>query len=580
MAQPSTRTVAQTGCVPPDGDTDLTAWKGRVCCFNIGSMVPEVISTAALQNCSLVESVTICDTAAAGSALNIYLPSLAPHSNGFVKAFVNTGAVHSVNLTGASIVPTTLLPSQSISYMWFANSWFTWNVSVTGEGGVTAVLGTLNQITSSGGATPTLAISPTYAGQTSITELGIVSVGTWQGTPVATAFGGTGLSSVTAYAPLFGGTAPTSPLQSGTTGTAGQVLTSNGASAIATFQTLAASSISVVTANGLAGTVATPTTTPAITLTTTVTGMLKGNGTAISAATPGTDYSAGTAALATGILKSTTGTGALSISVASDFPTLNQNTTGTAALATTVTTNANLTGPVTSVGNATSVTSLAITNAMIANSTIDLTAKVTGVLPVSNGGTGISTVGTSVNALLVSGSTATGAFGEIVAGAGGTILTSNGPNVVPSYQTPVAAASVIGYFYQRVTDVSATIAANNGPALFQLAGTSNTVGAFVFVAGSGNIQVVNAGVYMITYAVAGAESNAFALFINGAIQAGTAYGSGAGTQQNNGFAPLALLANDVVSLRTDNCASAITLQLAGTTDVNQICCSIFFLKVG
>jgi hypothetical protein len=48
---------------------------------------------------------------------------------------------------------------------------------------------------------------------------------------------------------------------------------------------------SVVSANGLAGTVANPTTTPAITLSTSVTGILKGNGTAISAATAGTDYS-------------------------------------------------------------------------------------------------------------------------------------------------------------------------------------------------------------------------------------------------------------------------------------------------
>lgn len=49
-------------------------------------------------------------------------------------------------------------------------------------------------------------------------------------------------------------------------------------------------SVSVVSANGFAGTVATATTTPAITLSTTITGILKGNGTAISAATAGTDY--------------------------------------------------------------------------------------------------------------------------------------------------------------------------------------------------------------------------------------------------------------------------------------------------
>lgn len=58
-------------------------------------------------------------------------------------------------------------------------------------------------------------------------------------------------------------------------------------------------SVSVATANGFAGTVATATTTPAITLTTSITGVLKGNGTAISAATAGTDYVAPGGALGT-----------------------------------------------------------------------------------------------------------------------------------------------------------------------------------------------------------------------------------------------------------------------------------------
>lgn len=48
--------------------------------------------------------------------------------------------------------------------------------------------------------------------------------------------------------------------------------------------------VSVVSANGFAGTVANATTTPAITLTTSITGVLKGNGTAISAAVLDTDY--------------------------------------------------------------------------------------------------------------------------------------------------------------------------------------------------------------------------------------------------------------------------------------------------
>ena len=53
-------------------------------------------------------------------------------------------------------------------------------------------------------------------------------------------------------------------------------------------------SASVVSANGFAGTVATATTTPAITLTTSITGLIKGNGTALSAAVSGTDYAPAT----------------------------------------------------------------------------------------------------------------------------------------------------------------------------------------------------------------------------------------------------------------------------------------------
>ena len=69
--------------------------------------------------------------------------------------------------------------------------------------------------------------------------------------------------------------------------------------------------------------------------TTNITGLLKGNGSNVLSATSGTDYSLGTSALGTGIIKSTTGTGALTIAVAGDFPTLNQNTTGSAATLTT-----------------------------------------------------------------------------------------------------------------------------------------------------------------------------------------------------------------------------------------------------
>lgn len=54
--------------------------------------------------------------------------------------------------------------------------------------------------------------------------------------PVSVTNGGTGATSLTAYAPIFGGTTSTGAVQSGTVGTSGQILTSNGAGAVPTFQ--------------------------------------------------------------------------------------------------------------------------------------------------------------------------------------------------------------------------------------------------------------------------------------------------------------------------------------------------------
>lgn len=74
--------------------------------------------------------------------------------------------------------------------------------------------------------------------------------------------------------------------------------------------------VSVVSANGLAGTVANPTTTPAITLSTSVTGIVKGNGTTLSAASAGTDYVAPGGALGTpssGTVTNLTGTASINI---------------------------------------------------------------------------------------------------------------------------------------------------------------------------------------------------------------------------------------------------------------------------
>lgn len=63
--------------------------------------------------------------------------------------------------------------------------------------------------------------------------------------PVAN--GGSGVAATTVYAPLFGGTTTTGPFQSGTVGTTGQVLTSNGAGALPTFQASGGASAGLTT---------------------------------------------------------------------------------------------------------------------------------------------------------------------------------------------------------------------------------------------------------------------------------------------------------------------------------------------
>lgn len=60
--------------------------------------------------------------------------------------------------------------------------------------------------------------------------------------PIAVASGGTGDATLTAYAVLCGGTSSTGPVQSiASVGTSGQVLTSNGAGALPTFQSFTGS---------------------------------------------------------------------------------------------------------------------------------------------------------------------------------------------------------------------------------------------------------------------------------------------------------------------------------------------------
>jgi hypothetical protein len=137
----------------------------------------------------------------------------------------------------------------------------------------------------------------------------------------------------------------------------------------------AVTSISIASSNGLAGT-SSGGTTPTLTLSTTITGILKGNGTAISAATSGTDYAPATSG--TSILYGNGSGGFSNVTIGSgvSFAGGTLSATGTGGTVTSVDVSGGTTGLTTSGGPVTS------------SGTITLA----GTLAVANGGTGATTI--------------------------------------------------------------------------------------------------------------------------------------------------------------------------------------------
>ncbi len=114
-------------------------------------------------------------------------------------------------------------------------------------GTVTSVTGTAGQIdVVNPTTTPVISIDPGYIGQTSITTLGTIGTGTWQGTPVTVPFGGTGNTTFTAFSLICAGTTATGTFQNVVgVGTLGQVLVSQGAAALPVWEDSAAAAFDV-----------------------------------------------------------------------------------------------------------------------------------------------------------------------------------------------------------------------------------------------------------------------------------------------------------------------------------------------
>jgi hypothetical protein len=163
--------------------------------------------------------------------------------------------------------------------------------------------------------------------------------------------------------------------------------------------------VSVASANGLAGTVANATTSPAITLSTTVTGVLKGDGTAFSAATAGTDYL--TPPSGTALLKANSGGALANAAAGTDFQApISLTTTGTSGAATFVGNTLNVPNYAAGAGTGT-VTSASVVSAngfagTVANASttpaITLTTSVSGLVKGNGTGLGAASAGTDYQA--------------------------------------------------------------------------------------------------------------------------------------------------------------------------------------
>jgi hypothetical protein len=88
-------------------------------------------------------------------------------------------------------------------------------------------------------------------------------------------------------------------------------------------------------------------------------------------------------------------------------------------------------------------------------------------------------------------------------------------------------------------------------------------------AGSSAIILTIAGTYKITFSLSTVEPSQYTAFLNGVAITGSTYGSGAGTQQNNGQVIVAVADGDVLTIRNYTSAAATTLQtLAGGTEAS------------
>lgn len=276
--------------------------------------------------------------------------------------------------------------------------------------------------------------------------------------------------------------------------TVGSGLSFSAGTLVSTSSGGSVTTVSVVSANGLAGTVANASSTPAITLSTSITGLLKGNGTAISAATAGTDYAAATTGTNAQLLANNGSGGFSNVTVGSGLTLTSGTLAATSGGGGTVTDCSVVSANGFGGSVATSTTTPAIT----------LTTSITGLL--KGNGTAVSAAvsgtdyapATSGNSILYG--NGSGGFSNVSIGANMTF--SSGVLNANATTSTVGSPGYYGSFY----DTNATqVAANTTTAYpIKINSTSEANGVSIQNDGSGNPSLITfaySGTYNIQYSL-------------------------------------------------------------------------------
>ena len=249
----------------------------------------ELLALAPPQNNSIADGDVVGPASATDNAIARFNGVTGKLIQNSVVTINDTGATTGVTTFAASTsVTTPIVQASNSAGLSLKNASGTTQMSVGAGGGDNM---SINVSTNLNGANAQIDISPTGTGHVHIKPSGTGSIEiapTNVGTIDNMTIGATTAKNANFVDLSVTGTLSFDAAQ----GTAGQVLTSAGTGATPTWTTPTigtVTSVSVVSANGLAGT-SSGGATPALTLSTTISGILKGNGTAISAAVVNTDY--------------------------------------------------------------------------------------------------------------------------------------------------------------------------------------------------------------------------------------------------------------------------------------------------